>query len=663
VRERLVAAAAGIGERLAAEAVWTGSGCTWPLTRPPDEGEDPSAAASEFANGRLYEGTAGVALFLAELHRIRPAPHLAHTARGALDFALRDATSLPDTSFGFYSGRVGVAYAAVRAGLLLDIPFRERAQALLAPLAGNEHRDNGVDVMAGAAGAIPALLRLSGHLHPGLTLGVARRLGEHLRVMAHRGPDGWSWGASMAGARALCGFSHGASGMAHAFLELYHHTGDGEYRYAAEQALLYESGFLSPEHGNWPDFRTRGFGAVLTATPDELREWLRAPDPEPSYKCFWCHGAAGIGLVRLRAWRLLGASRYADEARIAIATARASLGELPVNYSLCHGVAGNSETLLMGAEVLGDQGLREHATEWALRGIGLYENAGRRWPSGAPDAAPEPGLLLGEAGIGMFLLRLADPEIESVLLVTTPEPASRPGATGQAGYAAARMKAVDEHFGRTLQRLRGLGVDAAPLVPPRPAGDAPPRSDVAAAFDAIRGRIAAEADAARRALMEDAFRLERTRYALLTSVTSLTREHVEQEARRRVEEIDFGAARFVLSPRARVVEPEYDWDAWRPGPDGAPPERGGSARLLHRSGVRITTRELAPLAAAVLRGLARPASLDQLTASVAAEVADDEGDAGRRWLMDRIREQLVSAYRAGLIFQADEPAPREPPTD
>ncbi len=152
--------------------------------------------------------------------------------------------------------------------------------------------------------------------------------------------------------------------------------------------------------------------------------------------------------------------------------------------------------------------------------------------------------------------------------------------------------------------------------------------------------------------MDDAFRLERTRYELLASVTDFTREHVEFAARRPVDEIDFDAGRFILSPRARVVETVYDWDAWRPSPDRAPPERRAGALLLHRSGVRITTRELAPLPAAVLRGLARPASLDQLTASVADEVADDAGESGRQWLADRVRDQLVSAYRAGFVFEA-----------
>ncbi|HEX5869747.1 MAG TPA: lanthionine synthetase LanC family protein, partial [Longimicrobium sp.] len=205
VRARLVAAAVRIGERLAADAVWSGAGCTWPITRPAPDGEA-AATVQELAPGVLYEGTAGIALFLAQLHRIHPDREIARTARGALDFALHDAASLPDDSFGLYSGRVGAAYTAVRAGRLLGTPFREAAEAVLRPLAGNEHRA-GMDALGGAAGAIPALLWLSHHLDPDLTLGIARRLGEHLRATANRGGDGWSWGASVAAARALCGYS------------------------------------------------------------------------------------------------------------------------------------------------------------------------------------------------------------------------------------------------------------------------------------------------------------------------------------------------------------------------------------------------------------------------------------------------------------------------
>jgi lantibiotic biosynthesis protein len=662
LRGRLTGAAERIGERLVRGALRSEHGCTWQLMRPPLDATGPAAPLPEPANGALYGGTAGIAVFLAELHRAAPDPELERTARGALRFALREGAAMPDTRFGLYNGRVGIAYAAMRAGPLLGLDLRAEAEAVLRPLAGNEQRDGGLDVIAGAAGAIPTLLRLAGQLDPDLAAGMALRLGEHLRELAIRLPDGWSWGAGPVVVRGLCGFSHGSSGMAHAFLELHRHTGDGGYRYAAEQALLYERGLFSPGHGNWPDLRHRELGEAFGAGQvDALARRLRAGDgwtaQTPGYKRFWCHGAPGIGLARLRAYQRLGAPVYLDEARIAINTTIESLSDPLPNYSLCHGLFGNCETLLLGAEVLGDPALREHAVRCALRGIERYEDAGRPWPCGTLDGASDPGLLLGEAGIGLFLLRLADPRIESVLLVAPPDDAPSARPADDDGYQRARVSAVREHFGRTLSRFAALGVGVEALLPPPADGDAPAVSDVAAAYASLRARIDAEADPARRELLEDAFRVDGERYALLASITDYADEFMQSLARRPAEEVDWDAGRFRLTPRTRVVETRFDWQGWRPAGGGGP-ERRDAARVLHRTQGQVAESPLSPLAAAVLRVLEEPATVGEAAAAIAEALAGAPGPAERQWLRGQVREQLATAYRTGLI---EEVRPRADP--
>ena len=87
----------------------------------------------------------------------------------------------------------------------------------------------------------------------------------------------------------------------------------------------------------------------------------------------------------------------------------------------------------------------------------------------------DPGLLLGEAGIGMFLLRLARPEVPSVLFITAPDAsAAQGGRAGAEGYAEARSRVVEEHFGRTLRLFRALGVDTDAAVPARRPWAPPP---------------------------------------------------------------------------------------------------------------------------------------------------------------------------------------------
>ncbi|HEV3050253.1 MAG TPA: lanthionine synthetase LanC family protein, partial [Longimicrobium sp.] len=318
-------AALRIGRRIAATAQWQGDACTWQIMSPDRSEPGLRRAAAAIAGGAVYEGTAGIALFLAELAAVTGDEEAARAALGAVRYSIQDAATQHDAAFGYHSGRVGIAYAVARVGELLNRPeLYAEAEAILRPLVGNETRDYGMDVIAGAGGAIPALLQLARHVDPELAMGMARRLGDHLLASAAREPEGFSW-PTMRGSsiRNLCGYAHGAAGMGHGLLELYAATGAGEYRYAAEQAFLYERNFYSPQDGNWPDLRHTELGEYqFEGRIDDLRDRLRGGDtlPTPSlhYMSAWCHGGPGIGLTRLRAWQLTRDPLYLDEARAAL---------------------------------------------------------------------------------------------------------------------------------------------------------------------------------------------------------------------------------------------------------------------------------------------------------------------------------------------------------
>ena len=651
-------AAHRIGRRIAADARWADGACTWRVMSPDRATPGARRVVPSDAGGTLYDGTAGIALFLAELAAVTADGDVARAAVGGVRHALRAGAGLPESAFGFHAGRVGIAYAAVRVAQVLDHPeFVPESGALLRPLAGNESRDAGLDVIAGGGGAIPALLRLARHVAPELAAGIARRLGDHLVAAATRDGDGFSWPTMHGTAiRNLCGYAHGAAGIGHGLLELYAATGDGGYRYAAEQAFLYERRFLDPSRSNWPDLRHAELGEYLfDGRVEELRARLRAGDPlappPPRYMNAWCHGAPGIGLSRLRAYELLGDPAYLHQARAAFTSVQASLvAEAGMNFSLCHGRFGNAETLLEGARRLGEDGLLDPVREIALGGIRRHEDAGEPWPCGTLGGVQDPGLMLGEAGIGLFLLRLARPDVPSSLFLTAPAAApARGGLAGAEGYAALRERTVDEHFGRTLRIFRALGEEAHALVPRRAMGAAPRASDVEAAHAAIAAHVAGVEDGDRRALLEDAFLPDRAPYELARSVTDYTREYADALARLPAEEVDWRAGRIALSPRARVAATRWDWDAWleRGGAAAAPPE-ADQWFLAHFAGTRATLRRLSPLAALVLQAVRQPASLQQVIASVGDAVGGDPAPS-RRWLEERVVAQLTEAYRAGFV--------------
>jgi len=648
---RFTDAALRIGRRIARAARWEGEACAWldPVR--------PNAAP----RASFYHGSAGIALFLAELAAATGDDAPGRAALGAVAHALAAGEAYPPASASLHEGRVGVAYAAARVGELLARPeLFARAEGMIRPLAGQE-AGGGVDVISGAAGAIPALLWMAGRIDAGLAHGIARGLGEHLLRSAVREPGGWSWNTVPRGTavRSPCGYAHGGSGIAHALLELYAATGDGAYRYAAEQALLYERQLFVPRQGNWLDVRVMD---MVLAMHDggwpRLRERLRAgeagPRWQPGCSVAWCHGAPGIARARLRAYELLGDAGWRDEARIAVATTAATLGD-GLGCSLCHGLFGNADTLLHAADALGEPSLAHLAARHAAAAVSRYEDAGVPWPCGTENRVTVPGLMQGEAGIGLFLLRLARPQVPSPLCVAGPassaDGASKDGAAA-AGYGAQVDDAVERAVGRTLRRMTALGVGAATVVPRREMGSAP-RSDADAAVESVAAYVAAEPDAGRRALLDDAFRVDRAAHALAHEPADDCRAFLHELVRPAAAEVEWASARLALAYDTRLIRTEWDWDAWMDATGGAAPAVPGRERrdyVLQRRGGGIVVQRIAPFAALVLEALEGGASADEAAARV-AESVDGPADV----LGDQVRAQLRAAYERGLIDLAMEP--------
>ena len=271
-------------------------------------------------------------------------------------------------------------------------------------------------MVAGSAGAIPALLGLHGLLGDGDLLDLARRHGENLLATARRHGDALSW-ATLPGTDPaqpdLTGFSHGTAGIAWALLELQAATGDDRFGAAAESAFRYERRYFDPQQGNWPDFRGAQTG------PGGATAW--------GCSLAWCHGAPGIALSRARAFRLTGSPEARREATVAIATTERGVRQGMLNaggdFSLCHGLTGNAECASVSARLLGLGTGTGADLDLARFGAERYYADRSPWPCGVPGGGENPSLMLGLAGIGHFYLRLALPERIPSLLMVTPEEA------------------------------------------------------------------------------------------------------------------------------------------------------------------------------------------------------------------------------------------------
>ncbi len=158
------------------------------------------------------------------------------------------------------------------------------------------------------------------------------------------------------------------------------------------------------DEANWPDLR--GI---------ERRE--RAGSFTPPYATTWSHGAPGIALSRLRGWQITGDERLRCAAVTALSTTAAAVERALLapraDFTLSHGLAGNADVLLLGAELLPEGAAL--ARRVAEVGVGRYGTSLEGWPAGGGRT---PALLTGDAGIGLFLLRVGDPAVPSALLVT-----------------------------------------------------------------------------------------------------------------------------------------------------------------------------------------------------------------------------------------------------
>jgi hypothetical protein len=613
-RALLLEAASRIGTRLARQACWQGEACAWDTER-------------GTTGGDLYDGTGGIALFLAELTALTGDAEIARAAGGAVRHAAAWAAAGPPRG-GFYTGDAGVAWAAARAAGLLG---REElaAPALLAVRrAATAPPGERYDVTSGAAGTVLGLLLLRPWDED--ALGAAAALGRHLLERAVMEPWGWSWPADGTWrGRNLLGYAHGASGIGHALLELSAATGDPVFRHGAEQAWLYERRFFHPPSRNWADFRL----PAEDPGPDAPLPWV------PRTRTAWCSGAGGIGLARTRGALLLGDPVLRREVEVAVQAVRARIRPPGFNASLCHGASGTAELLAHAADALGDPTLRKAAGTLAGEMCREFELAGHPWPCGTRGGRSDPGLMVGEAGMGHLLLRLAEPSIPSVLL-PVPHAAAAAPAPGGPGVHALRMAAVRAHFPVSATAVPRLAAASA-YTPPDARGPVP---DPHAAYVTLCRLVDGEADPARRALLADAFAPERTAYEGAMGVL----DRAEEGYARGEGEAD-GAGWFRRTELARVVETQRDWTAWAGAPAGSPvPEPVPVRSLLLRGDNRVQVHRLAPLAAAVLDALTAPGTLDDVAARVSAGFAPGAAPPADR-LGAAVLAQLRALHEMGAV--------------
>lgn len=392
----LDALASNISDALLASAISAGGRTTWLVPSVRDGG---SGVVGVTGDPTLYDGGAGIALACSQAAMVLQREDL-------LEVAVQAALACLDwpgdeLGPGLFDGRAGIGLAALAVGTAADDSgLTRRGERVLDGLMGSVVP--GDDLICGLAGVVAAFASGASILGHERWEREARRRAAELAARARRLPWGWSW-RSGDDPTGLCGLAHGASGVAVALTkarELARADGAGEEEFllaeAAGGACRFERSWLDPASGTWPD--------------------LRAPLPSGSghaRPCWWCHGAAGIGMSRLWIAASSGESWASAEAAAAVqacwavSLAELRAGEVDGGLTLCHGLGGTLALLADAADVWGEAAHFSSAAWLAEQAAGLLGGSVEMWAGGL-RGAPGPGLMNGLAGTLAVSCRIAE---------------------------------------------------------------------------------------------------------------------------------------------------------------------------------------------------------------------------------------------------------------
>jgi len=242
----------------------------------------------------------------------------------------------------------------------------------------------GPDVFFGTAGVGLASLYFFKKTSEERFLEKARELGDSIVARASSDENGCYW-SNVNGVNYF-GHCHGGSGITLFLLYLYHATGDARYLSYATRGLDYEIAHAQINHETAVWGHVKGDSLITS---------------------YWRFGTGGVGSVLIRFASILGDSRYrvlAEKAGKGAAT----------KYSVCPGqfmgLSGIGEFMIDLYYFIGDEIYINYAFKVA-ESVLLYQIK-------RPEGIAFPGEDLvrictdygtGSAGIGMFLLRLLEP--------------------------------------------------------------------------------------------------------------------------------------------------------------------------------------------------------------------------------------------------------------
>jgi len=263
------------------------------------------------------------------------------------------------------------------------------------------------------------------------------------------------------------------------------------------------------------------------------------------------------------------------------------------------------------------------------------------WPGTFGDSF-EPSLLMGEAGIGYFYLRLAHDDVPSVLLPSCGQSIdwADTGAEPVAEIEREMARVYIDHF---FSRTRAVLDNIAPAVLKPDLGPATP---TAAALGLEQRILKLEEGSSRDASLE-VFALERMCLERGLSTPYICDELIQRLEDPRDADIETDQETFRLAESANLIDAERDWDQPPSNGDGLSPVQPTTYAVYCQDGLAHLSR-LTAFSAAVLKAAVAGASLQEITGRVIALVGVN-AYGNCESVPALVRAQLNLGLRSGLL--------------
>jgi hypothetical protein len=663
VRFQLLSEARLIGEQLLSQAEYDANGIAWKTmsVNPKD-----SKAVRWQKTESIYNGVSGIALFLLELYRQTQDSRYLEMVQESLRWVAHYCDTNPSNNYAFFTGRMGVAYAFSRmAHVTGDTCFLEKALSIARLCEAFLHRPHVVDdLINGTSGTLLGLLHLHATTGEPWLLNSINVSIQYLLQKAHHGPLGLYWDRLPNVISGLCGMAHGAAGVGFVFLEVGRYFQNDAFYQVARQAFLYESHFYNPQKKNWPDMRK---GVYDREDYEQHRTAYLAGDADffvtSGDMNAWCHGAAGIGLTRLRAYELLGQDVYKQEAQIAIEkTVLTDLTSSSPIFVLCHGKGGNAELFLEAYRLLKDTHYLALATEIARRAL-AYKKENTCYMSGYYFVADgeDYSLFMGSTGIGYYYLRLLDPVGTPSILM--------PGLTSRfqnqqnldhypyisLSYAGIQGKLFQQVFPRTFSALERLWptMIVAHFDPHQSPNGKPLREIFIQYGQDVIARLSGMA----KEQIADIFALEVEKARLDGAIKSNAFLSIQEKVRAEqaagmmaMERDDFQERKIILNPDIRIKLITWNWlslASFSNQPGGPQP----CPIVLQPTARGIAETELFPLAYHVLMAFIEERSIKEVVQDFRKDaflsVAPDQVEQVEMIIIQQIKQAITAGFLIG----------------